>query len=134
MRAVGVLAASILIIGSTGCAPLDSALEPKAGQELRPLAVGWEQFFTIDWQPTERKGQLVLEGTVVSRFGASATRVQLLVEGLDESGRVINQRVIWLGPSIGPFDRAEFWTPVTRSPKYRVRMFAFDWRDKGGGV
>src|SRR5204862_6666885 len=93
------------------------------------FAVGWEQFFTIDWQPTERKGQPALEGMVVSRFGATATRVQLLVEGLDESGRVINQRVIWLGPSIGHFHRVGFWTPVTRSPKSRVRMFASDWRD-----
>ena len=79
MRAVDALAVSILILGSTGCASLDS-VEPKAGQELRPFAVGWEQFFTIDWQPTERKGQPALEGMVVSRFGATATRVQLLVE------------------------------------------------------
>jgi len=91
MRAVDALAVSILILGSTGCASLDSALEPKAGQELRPFAVGWEQFFTIDWQPTERKGQPALEGMVVSRFGATATRVQLLVEGLDESGRVVGR-------------------------------------------
>src|SRR5438046_10252247 len=61
MRAVDALAVSILILGSTGCASLDS-VEPKAGQELRPFAVGWEQFFTIDWQPTERKGQPALEG------------------------------------------------------------------------
>src|SRR5439155_22309363 len=111
-----------------------ASVAPRAGQELRRLAVGWEQLFTSDGKPTEGKRQPGLEGMVRSRFGATATRVQLLVEGLDESGRVINQRVIWLGPSIGPFDRVEFWTPVTRSPKYRVRMFAYDWRDKGGGV
>src|SRR5262249_30377878 len=131
MRAVEALAVSLLILGGTGCASLDSAVEPKAGQELRPVAVRWEQFFTVGVQPTERKGQRAIEGMVVGRFGATATRVQLLVEGLDESGRVINQKVIWLGPSIGAFDRVEFWTPVTRSPKYRVRMFAYDWRDKG---
>src|SRR3989475_10342343 len=105
MRAVDALAVSILILGSTGCASLDSALEPKEGQELRPFAVGWEQFFTIDWQPTERKGQPALEGIVVSRFGATATRVQLLVAGLDEGGRVINQRGISLGTRVGPFHR-----------------------------
>jgi len=134
MRAAGVLAVSILILGSAGCASMDTPIVPKPGQELRPFAVGWEQYFTIDWQPTERNGRPTLEGMVVSRFGASATRVQLLVDALDESGRVIDQRVIWLGRSIGPFDRSEFSTPVTKAPKYRVSMFAYDWRDKGGGV
>ncbi len=128
------LVVSILILGGAGCASMDTMSAPKPGQELRPFAVGWERFFTIDWQPGERKGQTVLDGTVQSRFGASATRVQLLVEGLDENGRVIDQKVIWLGRSIGPFDRSPFSTPVTRSPKYRVSMFAYDWRDKGGGV
>src|SRR3989442_7312035 len=120
MRAVDALAVSILILGSSGCASLDSALEPKAGQELRPFAVGWEQFFTIDWQPTDRKGHPALEGMVVSRLGPTAPRVHLLVEGLDESGGVINQRVLWLGPSIEPFNLAEFLTPVTGSPTDHV--------------
>jgi hypothetical protein len=88
-------------------------------------------FFTVDWQPGERRGRPIVSGTVQSRYGATATRVQLLVEGLDENGSVIDQRLVWLGGSIGPFDRASFSTPVARSPKYRVSVFAYDWSGKG---
>jgi len=136
MRAVDALAVSILILGSTGCASLDSALEPKAGQELRPFAVGWEQFFTIDWQPTERKGQPALEGIGGEPFSARPLLAfSFLVEDSTRAGRVINQRVIWLGPASGPSNRVEFWTPVTRSPEVSpCACLPTTWRDKGGGV
>ncbi|OLB09666.1 MAG: hypothetical protein AUH18_10205 [Candidatus Rokubacteria bacterium 13_2_20CM_69_10] len=60
-------------------------------------------------------------------YGASAWRVQLLVEGLDEKGRLVNQKVAWLGGDIAPFGSGYFEVPVQKLPHYRVRVFAYDW-------
>ena len=132
MRAVDALAASILILGGTGCASLDSAVEPKAGQELRPFAVGWEQYFTIDWQARTQENRRVVSGTVKNRYGATASRVQLLVEGLDDKGGVLGQHVGWLGRNIGPFESVPFEVSVAPAANYRVTIFAYD-QGRGGG-
>jgi len=131
MRIIGVLTVSVVIMGGGGCASTETMPAASPAHELRPFAVGWERFFGIDWQPGERKGQPIVSGTVQNRYGATATRVQLLVEGLDENGRVIDQKLVWLGDSIGPFDRAAFEIPVVKAPKYRVSVFAYDWRGRG---
>ena len=41
----------------------------------------------------ERRGQPYLGGYSVSSYGVTATRVQLLVDSLDSSGRIVAQRV-----------------------------------------
>jgi hypothetical protein len=44
--------------------------------------------------------------TVHNRHGATATRMQLRVEALDNDWKVIEQKVVWLGDAIAPFDSA----------------------------
>src|SRR3990170_7727632 len=46
-------------------------------------AVGWEKFFALDWEAAAHRGRPVVRGHVVNEYGAPATRIQLLVEGLD---------------------------------------------------
>jgi len=64
---------------------------------------------------------------VQSACGVAAWRVQLLVEGLDERGDIVNQKVVWLGIDVPAFGRADFEVPVQKWPHYRVSMFAADW-------
>src|SRR3972149_2623742 len=49
-------------------------------------AVGWEKFFALDWEAAAHRGRPVVRGHVVNEYGAPATRIQLLVEGLAGAG------------------------------------------------
>jgi len=133
MKAITVLAVAMLIGGGAGCASTETM--PAAAvpaHELRSLVPGWERFFTIDWQPGDRKGRRILSGAVHNHYGAAASHVQLLVEALDDKGDVVSQRAVWLGDSIGPFDTAHFDVPVEPAANYRVTIFAYD-QGRGGG-
>src|SRR5262249_29798961 len=49
-------------------------------QSLTPTFPGWERYFSVSWEPFERRGQPYLRGNIVSSYGVTATRVQLLVD------------------------------------------------------
>jgi len=99
-----------------------------AAQSLTPHFPGWERYFTVSWEPFERRGQPYLGGYIVSSYGVTATRVQLLVDSLDSAGRIVAQRVEWLGGSSLPgFSRTYFEVPIRQPASgYRVSVFAFD--------
>ena len=99
-----------------------------AAQPLSPNFPAWERYFTVSWEPFERRGQPYLRGYVVSSYGVFATRVQLLVDSLDASGQIVAQHVEWLGGSGLPgFSRTYFEVPVRQqAPSYRVSVFAYD--------
>ena len=97
-------------------------------QSLAPTRPGWERYFTVSWEPFERRGQPYLSGYIASSYGVTATRVQLLVDSLDSSGQIVAQRVEWLGGSDLPgFTSTYFEVPVRQpAARYRVSVFAFD--------
>jgi hypothetical protein len=99
-----------------------------AAERLSPLIPGWERFFTVSWEPIERRGQPYLGGYIVSNYGVTATRVQLLVESLDAAGQTTGQHVEWLsGGNVPGFSRTYFEVPVRqRASTYRVSVFAYD--------
>ena len=99
-----------------------------AAQSLTPNFPAWERYFSVSWEPFERRGQPYLSGYVVSSYGVNASRVQLLVDSLDSTGQIVAQRVEWLGGSNLPgFSRSYFEVPIRqRAPSYRVSVFAFD--------
>ena len=99
-----------------------------AAQSLTPQFPGWERYFTVSWEPFERRGQPYLSGYIVSSYGVTATGVQLLVDSLDSSGQIVAQRVEWLGGSNLPgFSRSYFEVPIRQQgPSYHVSVFAFD--------
>jgi hypothetical protein len=101
---------------------------PANAEPLAPLVRGWEQFFTIDWQVSERGHRPVMTGQVINAWGVAATRVQLLVEGLDATSGVVSQAVMWLGDPVPPGSRVYFELPLSApAAHYRVSIFAFDW-------
>jgi hypothetical protein len=112
-------------------AALVSTLAAAAGvaaQPLTPHSPGWERYFTVSWEPFERRGQPYLSGYIGSSYGVTATRVQLLVDSLDSSGQIVAQRVEWLGGSNLPgYSRTYFEVPIRQqASRYRVSVFAFD--------
>jgi hypothetical protein len=57
-----------------------------------------------------------------------AMKIRLLVDSLDVSGRIVDQRVSWLGGQLTPGARAYFEVPAPpRAAAYRVSVFAYDW-------
>jgi hypothetical protein len=111
-----------------------SASPGTSATDLEPLIYGWEQFFTLDWQPGERKGKPIVHGRISNTWGMPATNIRLLVEAFDGAGRPVAQNVEWLGTQLGPGVRAYFEVPApANAPTYRVRVFAFDWVQAGNG-
>jgi len=135
MKAIDALAAAVLIgSGVAGCASMEAVPAASPGHELRTFAPGWDRFFTLTWQAGQQSGRPILSGTVRNQYGATAIRVQLLVENLDDKGGVVGQRVVWLGDSIEPYDTADFNVPVGPAANYRVSIFAYDWGGRATGV
>jgi hypothetical protein len=105
-----------------------AALTSAAAQPLTPHFPGWERYFTVSWDPFERRGQPYLSGYIVNSYGVTATRVQLLVDSLDSSGQIVAQRVEWLvGSNLPGFSTTYFEVPIRQqASRYRVSVFAFD--------
>ena len=116
----------VLVIGAL--LGLLTATSAAPAQPLSPNFPGWERYFSVSWEPFERRGQPYLGGYIVSSYGVTATRVQLLVDSLDSSGRIVAQRVEWLGGSNLPgFATTYFEVPIRQqASRYRVSVFAFD--------
>lgn len=123
MRATSALVVLVLALSAAHAAP---------AAPLTPLVVGWERFFKVEWQAPAGNGRPIT-GYILNDWGFPATRIQLLVEGLDQGGRVVGQRVEWLGASLPPGMRAYFEVPAPGpAPTYRVRVFAFEWLQGSG--
>lgn len=99
-----------------------------AGGLVEPHIPGWERWFRVQWQLAERGGRPVVQGSVRNESPYTMTAVQLLVEALDASGRVVAQQVAWAASgSLEPFSRTWFdvRAPAT-APQYRVRIYSFE--------
>lgn len=122
-------------LGGGVCAAAETTRGPAAAP-LRPLVVGWERYFTVEWKTSEVRGRPVVWGYVENAWGTPAIRVQLLVESLDQAGQVVAQRVEWLPDrTLMPGERAYFEVPAPRpAAQYRVSVFAFDWLQEDGRV
>jgi hypothetical protein len=115
--------AAVLALGLVLAAPPSAT-----SRQLEPLVLGWERFFTIQWESWEQRGRPLVGGYIRNEAGFTATRVQLLVEALDPGRQVLDQQVHWLGTALTPGMRAYFEIPApARSAAYRVRVFAYDW-------
>jgi hypothetical protein len=128
MRSVATLLGLVMVVLLSPLPAAAQASSPSLAAPYTPLVLGWEQFFKITWEPFQRNGRPYIGGYVLNDWGFPSRRVQLLVDGLDSSGRVVSQRIVWLGQELTPGSRAYF---EIRAPQpasgYRVSVFAFDW-------
>ena len=105
---------------------LATTLSATAAPPLQSLAVDWPQYFRIESESSARDGRTVVKGNVWNTANWSTKRIQLLLDALDASGQVVNQRVVWLGIDLAPGTHAAFEVPMPASSGYRVSVFAFD--------
>ena len=99
---------------------------PRATAELKPLMGGWEQYFTVTWEPTEVRGKRVLQGYVNNTSSYTVRSIRILVETLDTAGATTSQRVAWVPGDMQGASRLFFEVPVESAPTYRVRVFSYD--------
>ena len=96
-------------------------------------AVGWEKFFRLEWEAGAHRDRPMVSGHVVNEYGAPATRIQLLVEGLDSSGAVVATTVAYVFSEVQPGGRAYFEVPAPGpSGTYRVRLLSWERIEAGG--
>jgi hypothetical protein len=121
-RALVILGLTLLVVGPGGA----------VGVELQPHMAGWEQMFTVSWQPGQYRGQPVLEGYVTNVSPYEMWQIRLLVESLDSAGQVTNQRIAWLPGDLGGGGRLFFQVPAAPAPAYRVRVYSYDRLERDG--
>jgi hypothetical protein len=112
-----------LLLGLVLLAPTPGA---GAARELQPLMLGWEQHFTVSWDAVQRRDRPVVEGYVINRSSYRIGRLRVLVDSLDDGGRLVDQRVSWVLGELGGNSRLYFEVPVVPAARYRVRVFSYD--------
>ena len=95
-------------------------------QPLAPLIINWQEYFQLDWQPGQRAGQPVLTGHVRSTWKDGARWMQLLVDRLDASGALLDQRLVWLPSEVPRGGRVYFEVPVEPAASYRVAVYSYE--------
>lgn len=107
----------ILLLGAPGVAP---------ARELQPLVSGWEQHFSVTWDTIRRHGRLEVEGYVNNRSPYRVGNLRVVVDSLDDAGRIVDQRVSWVLGELGGDSRLYFEVPVMPAARHRVRVFSYD--------
>jgi hypothetical protein len=129
MRATRVFVVVALVVAVLGML-IEPGVAGSQGREktLYTLVPGWERVFKIDWEVSERRGQPMVGGYLVNDSPYTVSHVRLLVDGLDDKGAVVAQRISWVpGSTLTPFSRVSFEVPAPgRHPKYQVTVFAYD--------
>lgn len=116
-----------VVVGAVIVALGVGSVEVAGAADIEPLVVGWERFFTIEWEVTEQRGAPVVHGYVRNTSPYAFGRLQILADTLDSTGRVVAQEFAWVPGVLNPFDRLYFEVRMkTPGQAYRIRMLAFD--------
>jgi len=127
-----ILAAEVILLATSDPICAQPARVPEQGPSafLTTLSPSWQRYFTIDWAPATQHGKTGVEGYIRNEANFVATRVRLLVDALDASGNVVDQRLVWLlSPDLAPGTRGYFEASIPGpAVSYRVSVFSFDWK------
>lgn len=85
-----------------------------------------DRYFRLEWSKNGRN----VNGYVYNSSNRRASRMQLLVEGLDASGKVVTKTTTWVR-DVPPNNRAYFEVGVPTAASYRVSVLSFDWIEDG---
>lgn len=92
-----------------------------------------DRYFRIEYQVAPGSTRPVLSGYVYNMHpGLPADRMQLAIEALDASGKVVGTSSTWILGGVPAGNRGYFSAPVMPAASYRVQVLFFDW-GKGGG-
>jgi hypothetical protein len=116
-RSVAALLTSVLVGASIAVTAPIPAAEVYTKETL-------DQYFRLEWSKNGRN----LNGYLYNSSNRRASRMQLLVEGVDDSGKALAKTTTWVR-DVPPNNRAFFEVPVPEAPSYRVSVLTFDWID-----
>jgi hypothetical protein len=109
-----------------GLVLLLAAPDTASAQEIQPLMQGSEQHFSVTWDAIQRRGRTEVEGYVINRSPYRVGRMRVLVDSLDASNRVVDQKVAWVPGELAGDDRLYYSVAVAPAAQYRVRVFSYD--------
>jgi hypothetical protein len=118
------LALVIAVVSSSGVVEAATALY---AQETL------DRYFRIEYQVAQNGTRSVVDGYVYNlNPGTPAERMQISIEGLDASGKVVGTTSTWVLGNVPPGNRAYFSARAVPAASYRVQVLAFDWGSRGG--
>jgi hypothetical protein len=112
----GVIAGSLL-----GTVVMLSALAP-ASAPVQAAEASQDGPFRLEWSKDGRQ----VNGYVYNPTSRYAAYMQLLVEGVDPSGNVVNKTKTWVR-DVPPNNRAFFESSVPDASSYRVSILSYKW-------
>ena len=122
MLALAVVAAGASRVG---------ALSPSAS--VTTAIQGWERWLDVQWTAEAKAKGQVIDGYVYNKYGSPLESVQILAQGLDGSGAVVDQKLEWIPGSVPALQRAYFRIPPMRqAARYRVSVWAFNIAENTG--
>ena len=119
---MGTRSASILLASVLICSPLAVTTPVPAAAVYTKETL--DQYFRLEWSKAGRN----VNGYVYNSSNRRASRMQLLVEGVDASGKVLAKTTTWVR-DVPPNTRAYFDVSVPDAPSYWVSVLTFDWID-----
>jgi hypothetical protein len=88
---------------------------------------GVDRYFTLEWQPDERRGRPLVSGYVTNTWGIGVNNVRMRVEALDAAGGVSATYIGYVFGDLTPGTRAYFEVSVAqKAAGYRVSVLSFD--------
>ena len=117
--------------GFVTIAVLLACVAPVAAQVYAPESL--DRYFRLEWQVSRgnAKGP-VIDGYVYNRGAQNAERMSLVIERLDDAGRVAGSSTVWVLGGVPMGNRGYFRARVADAASYRVRVLSFDWTSRGG--
>jgi len=92
-----------------------------------------DRYLRIDYNVEPSAAQPIVSGYVYNMHpGLPADRMQLAIEALDASGKVVGASSTWILGGVPVGGRGYFSAPVVPAASYRVQVLFLDW-GKGGG-
>ena len=92
-----------------------------------------DRYFRIEYQVESSPTRPVVSGYVYNMHpGLPVDRMQLAIEALDASGKVVGTSSTWIPGGVPAGNRSYFSASVVLAASYRVQVLFFDW-GKGGG-
>ena len=122
MRRISLVLLGLTLVATIGCQ--SAGLSPSASVTTTLPGVT-ESRFKLDWSATSNaRGQMV-EGHIENVSGWTAVNVRLLVQALDPSGQVLDQRLEWLGGPVPAGGRSYFRIGgLPAADRYRVSVWS----------
>jgi hypothetical protein len=115
---IGVIATTAVVAAAAGLSPSAS---------VTTAVQGWEQWLRLEWSVETRGSGQEIDGYVYNKHGSPLYGVQVLGQGLDGAGNVVQQKIAWVPGTVPPLQRAYFRIPeMPPAERYRVSVWAFN--------